>query len=404
MLLATFALAADLAITHATILPVSGPTIPDGTLIVHDGKIAAVGAQIPIPAGATVLDANGQYLMPGIIDVHSHMGVYPWPGGTAHGDGNELVEPFTPRAWAGDAFDMEDPAIPRARAGGVTSIQVLPGSGNLIGGRSLTVKLRPSRTLDGMAFKDAPPGIKMAIGENPKRVYQADTKQDDQIMTRMGEYAAFRAEFQAAVDYRAARARANPPPMDLDLEVILQVIDDKLRVNLHCYRTHDILAFYRIADEFGFKVWALHHVLEGYKIRDVIKAHGSMIATFADWWGFKLEAWDAIPQNAVLTSQAGIPTAIKSDSASHIQRLNLEAAKMVRYGMTEIDALESITLDAARILGVEGKVGTLDVGKDADLALFDRHPFDVYTRCQMTWIDGVRVYDRATMGVPDGIR
>jgi len=404
MLLASLALAADLAIVNATLLPVSGPTVPKGTLLVRDGKIAAVGANVTVPAGVEVVDAGGRYLMPGIIDVHSHMGVYPWPGGTAHGDGNEMVEPFTPRAWAGDAFDIEDPAIPRARAGGVTSIQVLPGSGNLIGGRSLTVKLRPSRTLDGMAFEGAPPGIKMAIGENPKRVYQSENKQEDQIMTRMGEYAAFRAEFQRALDYRTARARANPPPKDLDLEVLLEVIDDKLRVNLHCYRTHDILAFYRIADEFGFKVWALHHALEAYKIRDVIKAHGSMVATFADWWGFKLEAWDAIPENAVLTSQAGIPSVIKSDSASHIQRMNLEAAKMVRLGMTEIDALESITLDAARVMGVEARVGTLEVGKDADLALFDKHPFDAYSKCDMTWIDGVRVYDRSTEGVPDGVR
>lgn len=403
MLLLSAALAADLAILHATVLPVSGPAIEDGTVVVDDGKIVAVGRGLPAPAGTPTLDAGGKFLMPGILDVHSHMGVYPWPEGNAHSDGNEAVEAFTPRVWAGDSFDVEDPAIPRARAGGVTTIQVLPGSANLIGGQAAILKLRPARTIDPMLFEGAPRGIKMAVGENPKRVYGAVTD-DDQIETRMGLMAALRQEFQKAVDYREARKRPAPPAKDLDLEVLLDVIDDKVRVHLHCYRGHDILAFFRIADEFGFKVAALHHALEAYKVRDVIAAHGAGVATFTDWWGFKLESWDAIPQNAVLVSQAGAPSVIKSDSADHVQRLNLEAAKLVRYGMSEIDALESITLDAARVLGVDQRVGSIEVGKDADLVLYDRHPFDVYTRTQRVWIDGAVVYDRATEGVPDGVR
>ncbi len=395
--------AATFAIVHATVLPVSGPPVEDGTVVVTDGKIAAVGKGVPVPTGAETLDATGLYLMPGIIDVHSHMGVYPWPDANAHGDGNEAVEAFTPRVWAGDAFDVEDPAIPRARAGGVTTIQVLPGSANLVGGQSAVLKLRPARTIGPMRFEGAPRGIKMAVGENPKRVY-GGVADDDQIETRMGLAAALRAKFRAALDYRAARTRPAPPPVDLDLEVLLDVIDDEIRVHLHCYRTHDIDAFFRVADEFGFKVASLQHALEAYKVRDLVARHGAGVATFADWWGFKMEAWDAIPQNAVLVSEVGVPVAIHSDSASHVQRLNLEAAKMLRYGWTEQDALRSVTLDPARILGVEGRVGSIEVGKDADLALYDKHPLDVYGKVQRTWIDGQVVYDRRTEGVPNGVR
>jgi imidazolonepropionase-like amidohydrolase len=210
--------------------------------------------------------------------------------------------------------------------------------------------------------------------------------------------------FQAALDHRAARARKDPPPRDLDLEVLLDVIDGKLRVHLHCYRTHDIQAFFRVAEAFGFKVASLQHGLEAYKVRQLVAAHGAGLATFADWWGFKLEAWDAIPQNAVLCQQAGVVTCIHSDSASHVQRLNLEAAKMMRYGWTEAQALESVTLAAARILGAEARVGTLEVGKDADLAVWSHHPTDVYTRCLRTFVDGVQVYDRSKEGTPDGVR
>lgn len=401
--LLTSARAATFAIVHATILPVAGPPVPDGTIVVTDGKIAAVGPAVPVPAGIETIDATGMYLMPGIIDIHSHMGVYPWPDASAHGDGNEMVEAFTPRVWAGDGFDAEDPAIPRARAGGVTTIQVLPGSANLIGGQSAVVKLRPATTIGPMLFEGAPRGIKMAVGENPKRVYGVVTD-DDQILTRMGLAAALRGEFQRALDYREARKRKDPPAKDLDLEVLLDVIDDKIRVHLHCYRTYDIDMFYRVADEYGFRVASLQHGLEAYKVRDVLAAHGTGLATFADWWGFKMEAWDAIPQNAPLVSSAGVPVAIHSDSASHIQRLNLEAAKMLRYGMTELDALESITLDPARMLGIDARVGSIEVGKDADLALFDRHPFDVYGRVERTWIDGNVVYDRRKEGTPDGVR
>ena len=399
-LLLAVAAAADLAIVHATALPISGPPIADATLLVTGGKIEALGAGLPVPPGTrTVIDAKGRYLMPGIIDVHSHMGVYPWPGANAHSDGNEATDPFTPGVWAGDSFHVEDPALARARAGGVTTIQVLPGSANLIGGQSAVLKLRPSRTLEAMRFVGAPRGIKMACGENPKRVYKGDI---DGPSTRMGNLAALSAEFQAALDYRVARATwKEKPPVDPDLEVMLDVLDGEILVHVHCYRADDIEGIYRVMDTYKVKVTSFQHAVEAYKVRDLLAAHGTGIATWPDWWGFKMESWDAIPENSLLVRQAGVPVATHSDSANTVQRLYTDAAKLVAAGMAENDALATITLDPARLLGVAAKVGSLEVGKDADLALFSRHPLDTYTLVDATWIDGALVFDRATEGTPD---
>lgn len=394
-------LPAAFAILHATVLTVSGPALPDTAVVVQNGLITQVGGAVP-PGMATV-DATGQYLMPGLIDLHSHMGVYAWPGGGGSSDGNEAVEPFTPRVFVRDSFDPEDPAIPRARAGGITTIQVLPGSANLVGGQAVVLKLRPARTVDGMAFPEAPRSIKMACGENPKRVYGGE-KDADAVQTRMGEIAILRQEFVRASEYAAARAGRNPPPRDLDLEVLADVIAGKVRVNLHCYRSHDIADWFRVADEFGFRIVTIHHALDTYKVRDLLAAHGTGIATWPDWWGFKQEAFDGLPEGATLVSSAGVPVATHSDSASHVQRFNIEAAKMVRYGMTEADALESITLDPARLLGVDRLVGSIEVGKQADLALFDKYPLEGTARVTRTWIEGRLVYDRAVEGNPDGRR
>lgn len=394
-------LPAAFAILHATVITVSGPVLPDTPVVVENGLISQVGGVVP--SGLPTVDASGQYLMPGLIDLHSHMGVYPWPGGGGSSDGNEAVEPFTPRVYARDSFDPEDPAIARARAGGITTIQVLPGSANLIGGQAVVLKLRPARTVDAMSFREAPRAIKMACGENPKRVYGGE-KDADAVQTRMGEIAMLRQEFVRAAEYATARAGRTPPPRDLDLEVLADVIDDKIRVNLHCYRSHDIADWFRVADEFGFRIVTIHHALDTYKVRDLLAAHGTGIATWPDWWGFKQEAFDGLPEGAALVSNAGVPVATHSDSASHVQRLHVEAAKMVRYGMTEADALESITLDPARLLGVEGQVGSIEVGKHADLALFDKHPLEGTARVSRSWIDGRLVFDRAVEGTPNGRR
>ena len=392
-------MAAELAIVGATVLPISGAPIAQGTVLVRDGKITAVGAGLPVPEGVPVVDASGHYLMPGIIDVHSHMGVYPWPSAKAHGDGNEAVAPITARVRAEDSVHVSDPAFSRARAGGVTTVQILPGSANLMGGEVAILKLRPSRTLAGMTFRDSPRGIKMACGENPKRVYGDDI---DGPQTRMGNLAYMRATFQAALDYRAARSlHRDKPAQDANLETILDVLDGKVRVHVHCYRHDDIEGIYRVMDEFGIQVASIQHALEAYKVRDLIHQHGSGIATWADWWGFKMEAVDGIPHNAALVKATGAPVAIHSDSSNEVQRMNVQASKTLRYGMSEEDALETITLDPARILGIADRVGSIEVGKDADFALFDGPPLDVYSLVVGTWIDGKQVYDRKVEGTPN---
>lgn len=399
LLFAATAFAAELAIVHAHVIPVDGPPIVDGTVVVDGGKITAVGAGLPPPPGARVVDGAGKFLTPGLIDLHSHMGVYPWPGLNAHSDGNEAVHPVTPQVWAGDSVRVTDPAFSRARAGGITTALVLPGSANLIGGEAVTLKLRPARTLDGLLLEGAPRAIKMACGENPKRVYRGD---QDGPQTRMGNEAWMRATFQSALDYREARARSSDPvPVDLGLETVLDVLDGEVRVHVHCYRHDDILGVLRTMDRFGVKVTAFHHAVEAYKVRDRIAAHGAGVATWPDWWGFKIEAYDAIPDNIRLLKEAGVTVALHSDSADMVQRLGVEAAKVVGTGLDEARALQTITLDPARLLGLEQRIGSIAVGKDADLALWSGHPLDVTSLVERTWIDGQLVFDRAVEGTPD---
>ena len=396
--LTALAMATTYAITNVTVIPIAGKELTSGTVVVRDGKIADVGTDVAVPEAATQIDGTGKYLMPGLIDVHSHMGVYAWPSTKAHSDGNEMINPVTARVKAEDSFRVQDPALSRARAGGITTIQVLPGSGNLIGGETVTLKIRPARTLEEMRFDGAPRGIKMACGENPKRVYKED---EEGPQTRMGNLAYMRQTFARALDYRAARSGENPPPTDLNYETLLDVIDGDVLVHIHCYRHDDIEGIYRVMDSFGIQVASFQHALEAYKVRDVIISHDTAIATWPDWWGFKMEAYDAIPHNATLVKRDGGVVALHSDSANTIQRMYTEAAKMLRYGATEEEVLEMITIDPAKMLGIEQYVGTIEVGKQADLALFTKHPLDVYTLVEKTWIDGELVYDRTVEGTPD---
>ena len=397
-LLSMQAMASTVAIVNTTIIPVSSPVQEQSTILFEDGLIVAVGQDVEVPDGATIVDGTDQYVMPGLIDVHSHMGVYPWPSARAHGDGNEATDPVTARVRAEDSFKVEDPALSRARAGGITTIQVLPGSANLIGGETVTLKLRPARTLEGLRFEGAPRGIKMACGENPKRVYSGD---ENGPQTRMGNLAYMRQVFQSAQDYEEGRAGKNPPPMDHNQETILDVLNGEVRVHIHCYRHDDIEGIYRVMDSFDIQVASFQHALEAYKVRDIIIEHGTSIATWPDWWGFKMEAYDATPYNATLFKQAGGVVALHSDSANTIQRMYTEAAKQQRYGLTEEQVLEMITLDPAKQLGIEEKVGTLEVGKHADIAMFNKHPLDAYTLVVKTWIDGELVYDRSVEGTPN---
>ena len=390
-----------IAIKGATLLTVTQGVIPGGTLVIKDGKIEAVGRDVAIPKDALIIDAAGKFVMPGIIDTHSHMGVYPWPNAQAHEDGNEMIDPLTPHVRAEDGFFLEDPALERARAGGVTTIMAIPGSGNLAGGMGVMLKLRQANTLEEMKIEGAPRCIKMAFGENPKRVYG---ERHQSPMTRMGNAAVVRKAFTDAREYVARWAEfeknkdsAHPltrPERDPKLETLAAIMRGEIRVNIHCYRKDDLLTVLRLCDEFGWKPAAFHHVLEGYKIADELAKRDIGACTWADWWGFKMEAWDGIPENAAILASHGVRVAIHSDSSDGVQRLWHEAAKAVRHGMTEEQGLKALCYWPATILGLDKRLGSLEVGKDADIAIFSRHPFDVYTLVDMTLVDGKVVFDR----------
>lgn len=393
-----------LVIRGATVLTVTKGAIEGGTVIVRGGKIEAVGKDLPVPEGARVVEARKRFLIPGIVDMHSHLGVYPWPGTDANSDGNEATDPNTAMVRAVDSIWFEDPGMLRAVAGGVTTIQVLPGSANVIGGETAILKLRIGSGRDGMVVKDAPRGLKMAMGENPKSVYGARNVLPS---TRMGNAFVLRDAYVKAAEYARKQSDfeerrkkgdkdAHPPDRDLRLETLADVLHGKVRVNVHCYRADEILQILDIADQSGFKVASLHHALEAYKVADAIKAHGAGVATFADWWGYKFEAFDAIPQNAGMCLRKGVVTALKSDSADIVQRLNQEAAKTIRYsGLDRDEALSLVTINPARLIGMDAKIGSIEPGKDADLVLYDRDPMSVYARVEMTMIDGRVVFDRA---------
>ncbi len=416
--------AEPILIVHARIMTVAGPTIADGHLLFENGRIAAVGSGEPAAQPLRVIDARGWVATPGIIDTHSHLGVYAQPHIEAHADGNETSDPTTPEVWAEHGFWPQDPAIARALSGGVTTIQVLPGSANLIGGRSVVLKLRPSTQARAMRFPGAKPGLKMACGENPKRAYGRERHRAP--VTRMGNIAGFRREFQKAFEYRrrwqkyerdlaawtdrrgqkekpgAAKADDPPDPPDRNfaLETLADVLDGKILVHNHCYRADEMHQMLDLAHEFGFHIRSFHHALEAYKLAPRLAAAQVSVSTWADWWGFKAEAFDGIPYNAALLERAGARAIIHSDSDSDIRRLNQEAAK-ARAAGAELDltisderALAWITANPAWALGIERDVGTLEVGKMADVVLWDGDPLSVYTRARYVFIDGELVYDR----------
>jgi imidazolonepropionase-like amidohydrolase len=421
-------------LTGARIYTLAGETIDDGYVLIVDGRIHTVGKGAPPAAvsstkGVTVIDARGKFITPGIIDTHSHMGVYPFPNANAHQDGNEATSPVTSEVWAEHSFWPQDPALVRALAGGVTTIQVLPGSANLIGGRSFVAKMHLDQTsARAMRFPGAPQGLKMACGENPKRVYMTRGPS-----TRMGNVAGYRAAFQKAVDYRrrwqkwerdvahyeTKRAFAksdvdkakvgdppDPPTRDFQSETLMGVLDGKILVHNHCYRADEMAIMLDLADQYGFHIRSFHHALEAYKLRDRLAVAGTATSTWADWWGFKLEAYDGIPYNAALLQEAGARVIIHSDSSTDIRRLNQEAAKALAAGrelgiaLIDEDALAWITKNPAWALGVDDQVGTIEVGKMADLVIWSAPPLSVYARAERVFVDGVSAYEKVAEEMP----
>ena len=395
-------------ITNATILTGTGERLDDASLLISDGKIAFVGNG-DAPEGTTTIDANGRWVTPGLIDVHSHLGVYASPNVTAHSDGNEMTSPTTPNVWAEHSIWPQDPGFSRALAGGITSMQILPGSGNLIGGRGVTLKNVYSNTYQGMKFPAAPHGMKMACGENPKRVY-GERKQLPS--TRMGNMAAYRAQWIAAQRYiedwekyenkdTKGKETAIKPKRDLKLETLAAVLKGEILVHMHCYRADEMMTILDMADEFGYKVSAFHHGVEAYKVADQLAENNVCGALWADWWGFKMEAYDGIQENiAIVDRPQGGCAIVHSDSSEGIQRLNQEAAKaMTRGNLAGMDipperAIRWVTSNAAKSLGVDDKTGTLEAGKMADVVIWNGNPFSVYAKADQVFIDGALLYDR----------
>lgn len=411
-------------IQHATVLTATGKVLDPGFVLFEGGVIVAVGeGDGPAPKeGTTVVDARHDFVTPGIIDPHSHMGVDAVPETIAHDDTNEMTDPVGAGLRAEHSFWPQDPAIERAVAGGVTTIGVLPGSGNLIGGRGVVLHLLPQRGARAMRFPGAPDLLKMACGENPKRVYHEQKRAPS---TRMGNLRAVREAFLRAQKYahdwddytkRARQARSDkktdgggeekPPDRDLGLETLALVMRGDLLVEWHCYQADDMLAALQLADELGFKVRAFHHALEAYKIRDVLARRGVAVVTWDDWWGFKMESYDGVPENLALVTEAGGRAVVHSDSPIAGQILNQSAGKALAAGraagvkLSDDDAIRWLTANPAWVLGIDDKVGTLEAGKRADVVVWSDNPLSTYARAKLVYIDGQLVFDRGHAGAP----
>lgn len=447
-----------------------GRELAKGYVLLKEGRIAAVGeGDGPAEAGARVIDASGKVVTPGLIDTHSHLGVYPSPRADAHRDGNEATDPVTAEVRAIDAIWAQDPGFERALAGGVTSLQILPGSANLVGGRAVTIKLRRARTAQGLRMQGAPPGLKIACGENPKRVY-GERKQAPS--TRMGNLAGQRAAFLQAkrlidewAEWRReeaervkkeSKARAKieaereqrkqraawcedargrrkqercaawqaewqddpledpepeppklPPARDLALETLAGALEGRVLVHVHCYRADDMSRMLALADEVGLKIRSFHHALEAYKIRKELARRSIGVSTWADWWGFKLEAYDGIPENIALVEMAGGKPIVHSDSAEGIQRLNQEAGKALWSGLhagikvPRERAITWLTQNPAWALGIDHRVGVLKTGYDADVVIWSGDPFSVYTRAEHVFVDGIERWNASQSVAPE---
>lgn len=387
-------------IKNATLLTAAGPAIRNGSILLQNGKIVAVGASVSAPPDALVVDGTGKYVTPGIIDVHSHMGDYAVPNTFSNSDGNEATNPNTANVWAEHSVWPQDPEFPRALEGGVTTVQILPGSANLIGGRSAILKIVPSRTVQGMKFPGAKYGLKMACGENPKRVYAQRGPS-----TRMGNMAGYRAAWIAAERYRRtwdaynANPKGEPPARDLALETLAEALRGNINVHMHCYRADEMAQVIDMSKEFGYHVTAFHHAVEAYKIADLLAKNNITAVMWADWGGFKMEANDAVRANIGLVDAAGARATIHSDDGIGIQHLNQEVAKAMvaanRAGLhvDEAKAVRWMTINPANALGLQDKIGSLEPGKNADVVLWNGDPFSVYTRAEKTWIDGALLFD-----------
>jgi imidazolonepropionase-like amidohydrolase len=389
-------------IRNATILTAAGAELPGASILLRDGRIVAVGPDVgALPPGTQTIDGTGKFVTPGLIDTHSHIGVYSAPGTAAESDGNEATNPVTAEVWAEHSFWPQDPQIPLGVAGGVTVAQILPGSANLIGGRSVTVRLVPARTVQEMKFPGAPYGVKMACGENPKRVYQ-----NRGPSTRMGNMAGYREAFNQAEQYRLRwdkwlkDRKGDPPARDLKQETLAGVLKGEISVQNHCYRGDEMAQMLDLAREFGFRIRSFHHGVEAYKVADLLAQAGTAASIWSDWGGFKMEAFDQITENLALVTQAGARAVLHTDSPDGLQRMNQDAAKAMFAGIragipvSRDQAIRWVTANPAWVLGIDQWTGTLEPGKQADVVLWSGDPFSVYSKAEKVWNEGWLVFDR----------
>ena len=395
------------AITNVSILDGIGGMITKGTVIMENGDIKALGQNITIPQGINLVDGSGKWVTPGIIDTHSHLGVYPTPSVDSHADGNEMTKPVTAEVWAEHGVWPHDAGFSAALAGGVTSLQILPGSANLVGGRTVTLKNLPNRSVQEMKFPGAPHGLKMACGENPKRVYGSKGGPG----TRMGNVAGYRTAWIEARDYKkkwdeyrekhAAGEDVEAPMQNLKLDTLAGVLNGEIKVHMHCYRADEMSVMMDVMKEFDYQISSFHHAVEAYKIADDLAENNVCSSMWADWWGFKMEAYDTIEENVAIVHANNACAIVHSDDDIGIQRLNQEAGKAlssaIRAGIniSKADAWQWLSANPAKSMGIFDQTGSLEAGKDADLVLWSSDPFSTYALAEHVYIDGALVYDRS---------
>jgi len=385
-------------IKNAHIIDGAGAEIENGSILLVDGKISAIGAEVDAGEVSLEIDAGGKFVTPGIIDVHSHLGNYPSPGVNAHSDGNEVTSPITSEVYAEHGVWPQDPGFDEALQGGITTLHILPGSANLFGGRGVTLRNVPSRTVQGMKFPDAPYTLKMACGENPKRVYGKKGGPG----SRMGNVAGYRKNWIKAQGYKKKLDNGEDVKRDLQLETLAGVLSGEILVQMHCYRADEMVQILDIAKEFDYKVTTFHHAIEAYKIGDILAESDTCAAMWADWYGFKMEAYDTIRENIPFVHAQGACAMIHSDSGLGIQRLNQEVAKTWSDGnkagleISRADAWKWLTSNPAKALGISDQTGSLEVGKRADIVLWSHEPFSTYARPEKVFIDGALAFDKET--------
>ncbi len=396
----------DLALKGGTILTITDGTIENGTIIIQNGKITAVGKDIQIPDGIEVIDVTGKYVMPGIIDSHSHIALT---------DINEATDPVTPQIWMWEALEPGSDSILKTLAGGVTTVKTMHGSANVIGGVNVTIKLKYDRTVEELIVQGVRQQLKMALGENPKRLYGSKGRSPS---TRMGNAYVARKAFVEAQEYKAkwdkyekdkqaGKKDLTPPKKDLQMETLKMALEKKLSIDCHTYRAEEITWIIDFCKEFDLDLLQLSHCIDGYKVADIMAEAGVFYGGWVDSWGFKEEAYDGCPYGLQILYDAGTKIVLNSDSPVIGRFLFLEASKVSKYtDISENEALKMITLNPAESLELGHRIGSIEVGKDGDIAVFNKHPLDSTTKCLVTIIEGEIFFDYAkeSMTVKGGSR